>query len=193
MIKRLMVVIVLIAAGCGKPNPTSISGTYERELDGMQFKLVIDESGTFRDYFQYYWGDPGGATFTEQASGNCKLVDQEIHFQYETPANRKSMVVIYQLKPDGRLAAVAGIRDGERMDIPEEERTETLDWLKSSEPFVPPAKPKTGQAKAASDDPLSPGDMPYEPAPPPPREELLPPENGSARDQKSKLDPQAGK
>ncbi len=44
----------------------------------MRFKLVIDDSGTFKDYFEL------ADTFHEQASGKCKVVDKEVHFHYQT-------------------------------------------------------------------------------------------------------------
>ena len=51
-----------------------ISGTYQREDGGMGFKLVLEESGTFKDYFENF----PSKTLTEQASGDWKLVDEEV-------------------------------------------------------------------------------------------------------------------
>ena len=66
--KYITLIIGLLVVGCGKNNNSAknpakgltienLSGVYEREVDGMLFKLVIDKSGSFKDYFQNLFGD----------------------------------------------------------------------------------------------------------------------------------------
>ena len=138
--------LLLLVVGCGENNNTArnaakeltienLSGVYEREVDGMQFKLVIDKSGTFKDYFQNLFDDVSGATFMEQAGGKCKVVEKEVHFHYQAPANLAKMgrVSVFKVQQDGSLAVIAGITHEKRHDLSEEERSETHDWLKQSD------------------------------------------------------------
>jgi len=131
--------------GCGEDNNSandpvkgltieSLSGTYER-VDGMDFKLVIDKSGTFKDYFQHLFEDISGATFAEQASGNCKIVEKEVHFHYQTPADlaESGRVQIFRVQQDGNLSLIAAIVNGKRHDLSTEQQAETVDWIKRSD------------------------------------------------------------
>jgi len=113
----------------------NLSGVYEREVDGMQFKLVIDKSGSFKDYFQNLFDDLSGATFMEQAGGKCKIVEKEVHCYYQTPANfaESGRVQIFRVQQDGSLALIAGIVNEERHDLSEEQQAETYDWMKRSD------------------------------------------------------------
>ena len=113
----------------------SLSGIYEREVDGMKFKLVIDKSGTFKDYFQNLFDDLSGATFMEQAGGKCEVVEKEVHFHYQAPDNFAKMgrVSVFKVQQDGSLAVIAELIHGKRHDLSEEERSETYDWLKRSD------------------------------------------------------------
>ena len=135
-----------VVVSCGKDNNSAknpakgltienLSGVYEREVDGMLFKLVIDKSGSFKDYFQNLFDDLSGSTFMEQAGGICKIVEKEIHFHYQTPADlaESGRVHIFRVLQDGSLALIAGIANGKRHDLPEEEQAETHDWLKRSD------------------------------------------------------------
>jgi len=143
--KRFLVLIVLMLVGCGEDNNSandpvkgltieSLSGTYER-VDGMDFKLVIDKSGTFKDYFQHLFEDISGATFAEQASGNCKIVEKEVHFHYQTPADlaESGRVQIFRVQQDGNLSLIAAIVNGKRHDLSTEQQAETVDWIKRSD------------------------------------------------------------
>ena len=105
-----------------------LSGTYQREDGGMGFKLVLEESGTFKDYFENF----PSMTLTEQASGDWKLVDEEVHLSYQTPANyaKRGLIHIYCVQQDGSLSQIAGIADGKRQGVSKEQQTETLDWMK---------------------------------------------------------------
>jgi hypothetical protein len=149
MKKTLAILLLLVPVGlvgCGENNNSAknpvkglaienLSGTYEREEDGMQFKLVIDESGTFKDYFQNFWNDISGSTFAEQAGGNYQIVEKEVHFHYQTPANfaESGRVQIFRVQQDGSLALIAAIVNGKRHDLSTEEQAETLDWMKRSD------------------------------------------------------------
>ena len=148
MKKTLAILLLLVPVGlvgCGENNNSAnkpvkgltienLSGTYEREEDGMQFKLVIDESGTFKDYFQNFWNDISGSTFAEQAGGNYQIVEKEVHFYYQTPANfaESGRVQIFRVQQDGSLALIAAIVNGKRHDLSTEQQAETDDWLKRS-------------------------------------------------------------
>ena len=105
-----------------------LSGTYQREDGGMGFKLVLEESGTFKDYFENF----PSKTLTEQASGDWKLVHEEVHLSYQTPANyaKRGLIHIYSVQEDGSLSQIAGIADGKRQDLSKEQQAETLDWMK---------------------------------------------------------------
>ena len=105
-----------------------LSGTYQREDGGMGFKLVLEESGTFKDYFENF----PSKTLTEQASGDWKLVDEEVHLSYQTPANyaKRGLIHIYSVQQDGSLSQIAGIADGKRHELSKEQQAETLDWTK---------------------------------------------------------------
>ena len=140
------IVIGLLVVGCGKNNNSAknpakgltienLSGVYEREVDGMLFKLVIDKSGSFKDYFQNLFDDLSGSTFMEQAGGNCKIVEKEVHFHYQAPVDlaESGHVNVFRVQQDGSLALIAGIANGKRHDLPEEEQAETHDWLKRSD------------------------------------------------------------
>ena len=139
----IIVSLPLLLGGCGENNNSAknpakgltienLSGVYERELDGMLFKLVIDKSGSFKDYFQ---NDLSGSTFMEQAGGNCKIVEKEVYFHYQTPANlaESGSVHIFRVQQDGSLVQIAGTAYGKRHDLTEEEQGEILDWLKRSD------------------------------------------------------------
>ena len=146
MNKTLAILLLLLPVGlvgCGKNNNSAknapkgltienLSGIYERDVDGMQFKLVIDKSGSFKDYFQ---NDLSGSTFMEQAGGNCKIVEKEVYFHYQTPANlaESGSVHIFRVQQDGSLVQIAGTAYGKRHDLTEEEQGEILDWLKRSD------------------------------------------------------------
>ena len=105
-----------------------LSGTYQREDGGMGFKLVLEESGTFKDYFENF----PSKTLTEQASGDWKLVDEEVHLSYQTPADyaKRGLIHIYSVQQDGSLSQIAGIADGKRHELSKEQQAETLDWTK---------------------------------------------------------------
>ena len=105
-----------------------LSGTYQREDGGMGFKLVLEESGTFKDYFENF----PSKIFTEQASGDWKLVDEEVHLSYQTPADyaKSGLIHIYSVQQDGSLSQIAGIADGKRHELSKEQQAETLDWMK---------------------------------------------------------------
>jgi len=141
-----LLLALVLGVGCGEnknpaKNPAkgltieNLSGVYEREVDGMLFKLVIDKSGNFKDYFQNLFGDLSGSTFMEQAGGNCMIVEKEIHFHYQAPADlaESGSVHIFRVLQDGSLALIAGIGNGKRHDLSEEEQAETHDWLKRSD------------------------------------------------------------
>ena len=141
-----LLLALVLGVGCGENNNPAknpakgltienFSGVYEREVDGMLFKLVIDKSGNFKDYFQNLFGDLSGSTFMEQAGGNCKIVEKEIHFHYQAPADlaESGRVHIFRVLQDGSLALIAGIANGKRHDLSEEEQAETHDWLKRSD------------------------------------------------------------
>jgi len=125
--------------GCGNKNDSAespvkemtievLAGTYERiDSDGMRFKLVIDESGTFKDSFELL------GSFTEQASGKCKVVDKEVQLHYQTSDDLAEIVDIFRVQRDGSLTQIAGFADGERHDLSKEQQAETLDWMKKSE------------------------------------------------------------
>ena len=144
--KRLLVCLLLVGVvGCGGNNNSaknapkgltieSLSGTYER-VDGMDFKLVIDKSGTFKDYFQHLFEDLSGSTFAEQASGNCKIVEKEVHFHFQTPADfaESGRVEIFRVQQDGSLSLIAAIINGKRHDLSTEQQAETVDWVKRSD------------------------------------------------------------
>ena len=130
--KYITLIIGLLVVGCGKNNNSAknpakgltienLSGVYEREVDGMLFKLVIDKSGSFKDYFQNLFDDLSGSTFMEQAGGNCKIVEKEIHFHYQAPADlaESGRVHIFRVLQDGSLALIAGIANGKRHDLTE--------------------------------------------------------------------------
>ena len=104
-----------------------LAGTYQREDGGMRFKLVLEESGTFKDYFENFPSN----TLTEQASGDWKLVDEEVHLSYQTPANyaKRGLIHIYSVQQDGSLSQIAGIADGKRHELSKEQQAETLDWM----------------------------------------------------------------
>ena len=105
-----------------------LSGTYQREDGGMGFKLVLEESGTFKDYFENF----PSKTLTEQASGDWKLVDEEVHLSYQTPADyaKRGLIHIYSVQQDGSLSQIAGIADGKRHELSKEQQAEVLDWMK---------------------------------------------------------------
>lgn len=105
-----------------------LSGTYQREDGGMGFKLVLEESGTFKDYFENF----PSKTLTEQASGDWKLVDEEVHLSYQTPADyaKRGLIHIYSVQQDGSLSQIAGIADGKRHELSKEQQAEILDWMK---------------------------------------------------------------
>tara|TARA_B100000809_G_scaffold113788_2_gene112302 strand:+ start:763 stop:1164 length:402 start_codon:yes stop_codon:yes gene_type:complete len=105
-----------------------LSGTYQREDGGMGFKLVLEESGTFKDYFENF----PSKTLTEQASGDWKLVHEEVHLSYQTPANyaKRGLIHIYSVQEDGSLSQIAGIADGKRHELSKEQQAEVLDWMK---------------------------------------------------------------
>ena len=105
-----------------------LSGTYQREDGGMGFKLVLEESGTFKDYFENF----PSKTLTEQASGDWKLVDEEVHLSYQTPADyaKRGLIHIVRVQQDGSLSQIAGIADGKRHDLSKEQQAEVLDWMK---------------------------------------------------------------
>ena len=105
-----------------------LSGTYQREDESMRFKLVLEESGTFKDYFENFLSK----TFDEQASGDWKLVDEEVHLSYQTPANdaERGLIHIFRVQEDGSLSQIAGIADGKRHELSKEQQAETLDWMK---------------------------------------------------------------
>ena len=105
-----------------------LSGTYQREDGGMGFKLVLEESGTFKDYFENF----PSKTLTEQASGDWKLVDEEVHLSYQTPANyaKRGLIHIFRVQEDGSLSQIAGIADGKRHELSKEQQAEILDWMK---------------------------------------------------------------
>lgn len=105
-----------------------LSGTYQREDGGMGFKLVLEESGTFKDYFENF----PSKTLTEQASGDWKLVDKEVHLSYQTPADyaKRGLIHIYSVQQDGSLSQIAGIADGKRHELSKEQQAEVLDWMK---------------------------------------------------------------
>ena len=94
----------------------------------MGFKLVLEESGTFKDYFENF----PSKTLTEQASGDWKLVDEEVHLSYQTPANyaKRGLIHIFRVQQDGSLSQIAGIADGKRHELSKEQQAETLDWMK---------------------------------------------------------------
>ena len=149
MNKTLAILLLLLPVGllgCGEKNNSAnnpvkglsienLSGTYEREVDGMQFKLVIDKSGSFKDYFQNLFDDLSGGTFMEQAGGNCKVVEKEVHFRYQAPADfaESGRVQVFRMQQDGSLALIAAIVNEERHDLSEEQQAETHDWLKRSD------------------------------------------------------------
>ena len=105
-----------------------LSGTYERKDGGLRYKLVLENSGTFKDYFENF----PSKTFAEQASGDWKLVDEEVHLSYQTPADyaKRGLIHIYSVQQDGSLSQIAGIADGKRHDLSKEQQAETLDWMK---------------------------------------------------------------
>ena len=105
-----------------------LSGTYQREDGGMGFKLVLEESGTFKDYFENF----PSKTLTEQASGDWKLVDEEVHLSYQTPADyaKRGLIHIFRVQEDGSLSQIAGIADGKRHELSKEQQAEILDWMK---------------------------------------------------------------
>jgi hypothetical protein len=105
-----------------------LSGTYQREDGGMGFKLVLEESGTFKDYFENF----PSKTLTEQASGDWKLVDEEVHLSYQTPADyaKRGLIHIFRVQQDGSLSQIAGIADGKRHELSKEQQAEILDWMK---------------------------------------------------------------
>ena len=105
-----------------------LSGTYQREDGGMRFKLVLEESGTFKDYFENF----PSKTLTEQASGDWKLVDEEVHLSYQTPADyaKRGLIHIYSVQQDDSLSQIAGIADGKRHELSKEQQAEILDWMK---------------------------------------------------------------
>ena len=121
----LLVVVLLAAFFLPKGG---LSGTYQREDGGMRFKLVLEESGTFKDYFENF----PSKILTEQASGDWKLVDEEVHLSYQTPADyaKRGLIHIYSVQQDGSLSQIAGIADGKRHDLSKEQQAETLDWMK---------------------------------------------------------------
>ena len=105
-----------------------LSGTYQREDGGMGFKLVLEESGTFKDYFENF----PSKILTEQASGDWKLVGEEVHLSYQTPADyaERGLIHIFRVQEDGSLSQIAGIADGKRHELSKEQQAETLDWMK---------------------------------------------------------------
>ena len=121
----LLVVVFLAAFFLPKGG---LSGTYQREDGGMRFKLVLEESGTFKDYFENFPSN----TLTEQASGDWKLVDEEVHLSYQTPAvyAKRGLIHIYSVQQDGSLSQIAGIADGKRHELSKEQQAEVLDWMK---------------------------------------------------------------
>ena len=134
MKKTLSILLLLsLVVGCGENNNPAnnsankpvkgltienVSGTYER-VDGLHFKLVIQKSGTFKDHFQYLFADISGSTFAEQSSGNCQIVEKEVHFHYQTPADfaESGRVQIFRVQQDGSLALIAAIVNGKRHDL----------------------------------------------------------------------------
>ncbi len=150
MNKTLAILLLLLPVGlvgCGENDNDSaknapqgltiesLSGVYERDVDGMKFKLVIDKSGTFKDYFQNLFDDLSGSTFMEQAGGTCTIVEKEVHFSYDSPADfvKRGHVSIFRLQQDGSLTLIAAIANQERHDLSEEQQAETLDWQKRSD------------------------------------------------------------
>ncbi|MFP6649130.1 MAG: hypothetical protein VB817_06700 [Pirellulaceae bacterium] len=121
----LLVVVAVAAVVLPKGG---LAGTYQREDGGMRFKLVLEESGTFKDYFENF----PSKTLTEQASGDWKLVDEEVHLSYQTPADyaKRGLIHIYSVQQDGSLSQIAGIADGKRHELSKEQQAETLDWMK---------------------------------------------------------------
>ena len=105
-----------------------LSGTYQREDESMRFKLVLEESGTFKSSFENFLSK----TFDEQASGDWKLVDEEVHLSYETPADyaERGLIHIFRGQEDGSLSQIAGIVKGKRQELSKEQQAETLDWMK---------------------------------------------------------------
>jgi len=137
--KRLLVCLLLVGVvGCGTKNDSAenpvkdltiegLAGTYERvDSDGMRFILVIDDSGTFKDSFELF------GSVTEQASGKCKVLDKEVHFHYQTPADLAEVVHIFKVLSDGSLSQIAGLLDEERHELSKEQQDEILDWMKKS-------------------------------------------------------------
>jgi hypothetical protein len=133
-----ILLLLLLAVGCGKKNDSAenpvkdltiegLAGTYERvDSDGMRFILVIDDSGTFRDSFELF------GSVTEQASGKCKVLDKEVHFHYQTPADLAEIVDIFKVLSDGSLSHIARLLDEERHELSKEQQAEILDWMKKS-------------------------------------------------------------
>ena len=175
MNKTLAILLLLPIGlvGCGKNNNSTknapkgltienLSGTYER-VDGMDFKLVIDKSGTFKDYFQHLFEDLSGATFAEQASGNCRIVEKEVHFHYQTPADlvESGRVQIFRVQQDGSLSLIAAIVNGKRHDLSTEQQAETVDWIKRSDSVankgfrIVKLKPRPAVNKLEEDEELS--------------------------------------
>ena len=151
MNKTLAILLLLLPVGlvgCGENDDDSaknapqgltiesLSGVYERDVDGMKFKRVIDKSGTFKDYFSNLFDDLSGSTFMEQAGGTCTIVEKEVHLHYQTPADlaESGRVQIFRVQQDGGLAVIAAILNGKRHELSEEQQQEeTHVWLKRSD------------------------------------------------------------
>jgi hypothetical protein len=175
-VNKTLAILLLLPiglVGCGKNNNSTknapkgltienLSGTYER-VDGMDFKLVIDKSGTFKDYFQHLFEDLSGSTFAEQASGNCRIVEKEVHFHYQTPADlaESGRIQIFRVQQDGSLSLIAAIANGKRHDLSTEQQAETVDWIKRSDSVankgfrIVKLKPRPAVNKLEEDEELS--------------------------------------
>ena len=114
----------------------SISGVYIRQdHDGMIFKLAIDKQGHFVELFPNLLEDISGDTFSEQATGICKIVGEEIHMKFSRPDSyaKEGFVFIYRLNENKTLEPVGVVSSNNpRHDFSEDEKREMLDWVKSN-------------------------------------------------------------
>ena len=108
--QRILIVLVvgLLAVGCGNSAEKKVIGEYEYKAKGARVeKWVFLDNGIAENYSQ------GNEV---KAEGKWSVVDGEIHVKI---ANM-GLIIVWRINKDGSINHIAGIDDGKRTDHPKE-------------------------------------------------------------------------
>ena len=104
--KYIVLIIGLLAMGCGKTEEDKVVGTYEHKKGGYTFKWVFLENGIIET-----------TAFAKTDGGTWKMVGNEVHV-----AEEGKSIAVFKIEPNGDLTVIADIFNGKRDDYPKEDQ-----------------------------------------------------------------------